>query len=631
MPDNKENDLQTGLYWKNKKTEVERIKLPFQTIETINESRATREQEKKIGSSMFKSEQDKSWYNRLIWGDNKYVMASLLDDFAGKIDLVYIDPPFYSGADQTIKIPIGGDEKLLKEPSALEDYAYRNTWNKNQEGFFQWIYERLLIIRDLLSPNGSLYIRYDWHFGHYVKIIADEIFGKDNFRNEIVLNRIKKSDTNVRKINAATDSLFFYSFGDYIINHLKIKIKKEEGYWHAMDSQGQGEVRVFFGKKMEPPSGRHWTFNQEKINEMIKEKRIRLNPKTGTPAYWIDEKDEQLIDSNWTDIPGYSFSTPYPTENAEEVLERVIKISSNPGQLVADFFCGSGTTAAVAEKLSRRWITCDIGRFSIHTTRKRMLEIENCKPFIVQNLGKYERQYWQGITFKKKTEEQTPLYEYLQFIIKLYNADPLTGMMHIHGKKGKRLVHVGAIDVPVTLSEIQDAINETKKAKQDSLDILGWEWEMGLHDVVEKAAKSNGINLRLFSIPRDVMDSRAVEKGEITFYELAYLEVKAEKNKEGSIYIELKDFAIPNMDLVPQEVREKIKKWSDYIDYWSVDWDWNEDTFHNMWQSYRTKRERKLDIKSDTHKYDKRGKHLIMIKVIDIFGNDTTRVLEVSA
>jgi hypothetical protein len=204
-------------------------------------------------------------------------------------------------------------------------------------------------------------------------------------------------------------------------------------------------------------------------------------------------------------------------------------------------------------------------------------------------------------------------------------------MLHLHGRKGKRLVHIGAVDAPVTFAEIQEAIAETKKAGQDSLDILGWEWEMGLHDVVEKAAKASGVHLRLFSIPRDVMDDRAVGKGEITFYELAYLEVDIAQDKTGRFVLSLKDFAIPNLDLIPQEVRKIVKKPFDYIDYWAVDWDWNEDTFHNMWQSYRTRKERKLDLKSDGHAYESKGKHLIMVKVIDIFGNDTTKVLEVKS
>ncbi len=261
----------------------------------------------------------------------------------------------------------------------------------------------------------------------------------------------------------------------------------------------------------------------------------------------------------------------------------------------------------------------------------RLLGIEGCSPFAVQNLGKYERQYWQGVTFKKRSDEQIPLYEYIQFILKLYKAEPLAGMLHLHGRKGKRLIHIGAVDAPVTFAEIQEAVAETKKAGQDSLDILGWEWEMGLHDVVEKAAKASGVHLRLFSIPRDVMDDRAVEKGEITFYELAYLEVDIAQDKTGRFLVTLKDFAIPNLDLIPKDVRKIVKKPFDYIDYWAVDWDWNEDNFHNMWQSYRTRKERKLELKTDAHAYESKGKHLIMVKVIDIFGNDTSKVLEVKS
>jgi hypothetical protein len=313
------------------------------------------------------------------------------------------------------------------------------------------------------------------------------------------------------------------------------------------------------------------------------------------------------------------------------LLERVIKAGSAEDGLVADFFCGSGTTGAVAEKLDRRWIMADIGRFAIHTTRKRLLGIEGCKPFVVQNLGKYERQYWQGVTFANRRDDQKPIYEYIKFILELYHAEPITGCLWIHGKKGKNLIHVGAVDAPVTLSDIESAIDECKKIKQSSLDILGWEWEMGLHDVIQDIAKTKGVTLSLKYIPREVMDPRAVAAGDITFYELAYLEVDLSRNKHGEFVVELKDFVIPNHDLIPEEVRSKIKKWSDYIDYWSIDWDFNNDTFHNMWQSYRTRKDRTLLLKSDPHLYEKKGKHPIMIKVIDIFGNDTTRIAEVTS
>jgi len=597
MSEEKFEDLPTGLYWKNKKTEVERIVLPFQTIETINESRATREKEKSM--PLLKGVSTKSettWYNRLIWGDNKYIMASLLEEFAGKIDLIYIDPPFATGADFSVKIAVG-DMKWIKEPSAIEDKAYRDTWGEGLDSYLQMMYERLILMRELLQDKGSIYVHLDHHVGHYVKIITDEVFGKKNFRNEIIWCYTGPG-RQTKDFPDKHDLILRYSkTDDYVFNSEVIRVP------YKKSNIATGKTSVV-GRKEE-------------------EYLVELDKRGKLPEDW------------WADIAtiGYIHSEilGFPTQKPEGLLARILKASSNKGDLIVDFFCGSGTAGAVAEKLGRRWIMADLSRFAIHTTRKRLLGIEECKPFVVQNLGKYERQYWQGITFKKRSDEQIPIYDYIKFILKLYNAEPISGMLYIHGKRGKRLVHVGAVDSPVTLPEIQDAISEVKKSKQKALDILGWEWEMGLHDVVEKEAKSSGIKLRLFNIPRDVMDPRAVEKGDITFYELAYLEVDVKINRYGEFVVKLTDFAIPNFDLIPEEVRSKIKKWSDYIDYWAVDWNWYEDTFHNMWQSYRTRKERKLELKSDGHKYKSKGKHLIMVKVIDIFGNDTTKLLEIKS
>ncbi len=626
MAEKKFEDLPTGLYWKGKKTEVDRVVLPFQTIETINESRATREREKIKGYSLFKKPNGGNWYNRLIWGDNKYIMASLLEEFAGKIDLIYIDPPFATGADFSVKMTLG-DAEWTKEPSAIEDKAYRDTWGFGLDSYLQMMHDRIVLIRDLLSEKGSLYIHLDFRVVHYIKEITDEIFGKDNFLNEIIWCYSER-EISKKFYNRKHDTILFYAknsnndsraFNCYDITEeyselsiLKYTLRDKDGRKYQIRGKGGHYV----GKQQLKPEIEkehpEWTY------------RDYLDEKPGVlPRDWFSNIDfENRASAN---------RTGYATQKPEKLLEKFIKASSNEGDLVADFFCGSGTTGAVAEKLGRRWIMADLGRYAIHTTRKRLLGIDNCKPFIVQNLGKYERQYWQGITFKKRSNEQLPIYEYIQFILKLYNAEPLTGMLHIHGKKGRHFVHVGAVDAPVTLTEIKEAMDEVKQAGQKALDILGWEWEMGLHDVVEKTAKESGIHLRLLSIPRDVMDPRAAEKGDVTFYELAYLEVEATQPKSGTFKIELRDFAIPNLDLIPQEVKDKIKKWSDYIDYWSVDWDWNEDTFHNMWQSYRTRKEQKLELTSDAHKYKNSGYHKIMVKVIDIFGNDTTHVIEVKS
>ena len=280
-------------------------------------------------------------------------------------------------------------------------------------------------------------------------------------------------------------------------------------------------------------------------------------------------------------------------------MARVIKGSTQEGHLVADFFCGSGTTLSVAEKLGRRWIGCDLGRWGVHVTRKRLLDIDQCHPFEVLNLGKYERQYWQGVTFgeeKDKSLTEQALYEYLAFILKLYGAQPIAGMAHLHGKKGRAMIHIGSVDAPVTIGEIDAAVGECAKLKQGELHVLGWEWEMGLYDLMVEATKKKGVKLLLLQIPRKVMEQQAAAKGDVRFFELAYLEAKINKRKKLTAQVVLTDFVIPNTELISEEVRSKVKKWSDYIDYWAVDWDFQNDTFMQSWVAYRTRKEECVPI-----------------------------------
>jgi hypothetical protein len=333
--------------------------------------------------------------------------------------------------------------------------------------------------------------------------------------------------------------------------------------------------------------------------------------------------------------------TGYDTQKPVELIGRIIDTSTDEGDLVADFFMGSGTTLAAAEGLrvkkegnrsvyykdkSRRWIGCDLGRFAVHTARKRLLDM-GAKPFVVQNLGKYERHRWVQINGR-----------YIKFILDLYHAEPVEGFKNLHGKKDKAFVKIGAVDAPVTLSDIREALNECKENKIKALDILGWEWEMGLHDLVKEEAERYGVKLSTFQIPREVMELDANDpkaKNDVHFYELAYLEVESKiKNKKA--IITLKDFIIPNPELLPEEVKDKVKNWSDFVDYWAVDWMFNQheekteedDTFHNMNQRYRTRKEPKLELSMD-YDYKKSGKYNVLVKVIDIFGNDTTKLIEV--
>jgi hypothetical protein len=296
-----------------------------------------------------------------------------------------------------------------------------------------------------------------------------------------------------------------------------------------------------------------------------------------------------------------------------------------------------------AEELGRRWIGCDLGRFAIHTTRKRLLDLRvkdsntgeerGCRPFEVLNLGRYERKYWQGITFgnEPRSDEETALAAYVRFILELYKAQPVQGS-HIHGKKGGAFVHVGAVDAPVTISQIEDASAEAQRLGGEELHILGWEFEMGLHDPITQYVRAqHGVIVRLLSIPRETMEKRAVEAGDVQFFDLAYLEleIKPEKagRKERTVKVVLKDFVIPSTDLIPDEVRAKIRKWSDYIDYWAVDWDFRNDTFVNQWQTYRTRQNRSLALETPGHTFEKPGAYQILVKVVDIFGNDTSHLV----
>ncbi len=628
MNDNNEQELPLGLYWKGKRTSVDRIVLPFQSlevVETINESRVTREKEKGTMFRQDPNEIDIEWRNKLIWGDNKYVMSALLEKYAGKIDLIYIDPPFATGANFSTTVTIGDNEvEHTKEASAMEELAYRDTWGKGLDSYLQMIYDRLLIIRELLNDTGCLYLHLDWRLVHYVKVISDEIFGIDNFMANIIWKRIASGrKAKSYKWLAVDDIILVYTKGNHQIEQQYVPYSDEyKKRFTLKDANG-----YYFWDNI-------GSYSQERLERLDALGRVKYpKNKNANPRIknYLHEGKGVIVDNIWTDIPPVnsqaSQDTNYPTQKPEELLERIIKASSKEGDLVADLFCGSGTTAAVAEKLGRRWITSDLGRYAIHTSRKRFLEIEGCKPFEILNIGKYERQYWQTYNFGKNTPEQT-LSEYIGFVLKLYKAEALPGSAYIHGKKGSKLIYIGGVDAPVTFGDIQLALEDTRRMKQKELVVLGWEWEMGLHDVVEQEAAKAGIKLMLLSIPREAMDKRAVDAGDIQFFELAFLETEVKKSAQG-YQIKLTDFIIPNLDLVPTEVKKLVKKWSDYIDYWSVDWDYKEDTFHNQWQSYRTKKDRSLELKTDHQEYAKKGDYRVMVKVIDIFGNDTTHIIEI--
>jgi len=649
--------------------EVPRVNLPFQVIERVNESRATREAKKSDQQlslfDVWEGDQgdsfEEGWRNKLIWGDNLLVMSSLLDKFAGRIDLIYIDPPFATGADFSFSTAIG-DMYIGKEQSVMEEKAYRDTWGRGIHSYLQMMYPRLSIMRDLLSENGSIYVHIGPDLVHNVRDLLDEVFGVDCFVNQISWQRTDAHSNVKNKYGAVHDFILFYRKGseytfipdrdrDDLSNSAKKEyslIADDDGkigrYQRGINGRrfklddvtvpGVREGRQYEWRGATPSPNRSWPVNKETMEKWLKEGRLYLrNPQKGAArckVSYLDENKGILPQDLWINLGRMKGGKEYATEKPERLLERIIKVSSNEGSLVADFFSGSGTTLAVSEKTGRRWIGCDLSKFGIHIARKRLLEIEDCQPFEILNLGKYERQYWQGIRFDKEAgSEEGSILEYFSFILRLYQARPMSGTQHLHGKKGRALVHVGAVDAPVTIGEVNDALEECLALEQKELHILGWEWEMGLNDLMAREAKRRGVKLLLLQIPREVMEQQAVDKGDIQFFELAYLEVEIKQPKKRTVKVALEDFVIPNTELIPEDVREKVKKWSDYIDYWAVDWNFQEDTFLQGWVAYRTRKERKLPITSDAHTYEEPGSYTVVVKVIDIFGNDTTQAFEV--
>jgi len=457
----------------------------------------------------------------------------------------------------------------------------------------------------------------------------DEVFGKDNFLNEIVWWYYNKFQGNVNRFASDHDVVFWYRKG-------------AEYTFHPQAEERNEPIRQI---------KRVWDKEKGRI--------VNLKGPDGKIVY--QESTHRTIDDVWRlsmlQPADHTENLRFPTQKPETLLRRILEASSNDDDLILDCFCGSGTTAATAEKLNRRWIACDLGRFAIHTTRKRLLNIEGVKPFLVQNLGKYERQLWQAELASGRREPadsdaisagsrrplaSRPLAEeeaerqrkYVEFILRLYNARPLSGGALLHGVKNGRLVHVGGVEAPVSDGDVRQIAVEFKRRMgtgkeaptTNGVDVLGWDFAFEVNELARQQAERANLQLRFFLIPHQVMDKRAVDQGDVKFFELAALSVQA-KTKGRDVSLSLANFVIPP-DYVPEEVRTAVKHWSQWIDYWAVDWDHDGKTFHNQWQTFRTRKQPKLEPAA-VHQYEAAGEYNVMVKVIDILGNDTTKTIRV--
>ena len=643
-----------------------RINLPFQTVETVNESGVERANQ----LDLWAHGQPGEWRNRLIWGDKKYVLPSLLPEFAGKVNLIYIDPPFATGADFSFSAEIPDtDDEFVKEPTMVEQKAYRDTWGRGYDSYYQWFYETSLLLRELLAEDGSIYVHSDWHTNAGLRFILDELFGSDRFINEIIWRRKQAAAWSAKQFGVTNDTLLFYVKGDnYAFNaeysreddntkrYIAERFVYDDGdgrrYMKSplVNPLPRPNLRYAFHGVNPPKTG--WLYSLDRMEEFFQRNELAMPSDGNGRIYrkiYEDTYPGQIVQNIWTDIPIVNPMAAerlnYPTQKPEALLERIINASSNEGDLVLDCFCGSGTTAAVAEKLGRRWIACDLGRFAIHTTRKRLLSIPNVKPFAVQNLGKYERQQWQAAEFAQGDTRQSPETQlaYRRFMLDLYRAQPIEGYTWLHGVRDGRLVHIGGVDAPIAVGDVRAIVKEfwraSGQAGSSGVDILGWDFAFELNEVAKQMAEENNVHLRFKTIPREVLEKRAVEQGDITFFELGALSVKvsqraaegisAEERPNGRFAtITLTDFLAPYQD-VPAEIIAKITHWAQWIDYWAVDWDYQGDAFHNMAQTYRTRKDPRLQL-SLSRAYDQPGAYTVVIKVIDILGNDTTKTVTIT-
>lgn len=739
-----EDKREVELVWNGKTNEVTNIVLPFQVVEQIDEPRIEKEESQSPQFDIFdnRGRQITGWTNKLIWGDNKLILSSLkngplrqqIEDNGG-IKLIYIDPPFDVGADFSMNIEIG-DEQFTKEPSILEEIAYRDTWGKGTDSFISMIYERLSIMRDLLADDGSIYVHCDWRVSNLLKLVMDEVFPNYSYSEIIWICGLMGSGSVYPKSH---ESILFYKKDKSIFN-IQPRLGLSERITKALQKDDNG---WFYTRGQESSGGStHLKSYISKNSDQTKQEAIDFANQNRPQPIWDVWMGKADLAKAFNDYPvgTYAYTAKekvgYPTQKPEALLERIVKASSNEKDIVCDFFCGSGTTLAVAEKLGRKWIGSDLGKFAIHATRKRLVGVQrelktkgqDYRAFEILNLGKYERQHYIGVNPNIREEEkQKQLAEkeekFIELILHAYRAEKTEGFKTFHGKKSARLVSIGPINLPVTRLFVEEVINECRQKYITKADILAFEFEMGLVPNIQEEAKSKGIDLSLKYIPREVFDKRAIEKNQVQFHDVSFIEVKPifreqpiasamgkvkgkSKSTTTAIAVELTDFSVyynqdikENIEATLKNGSNKIyvrngqiikmskdkaglitnevltKKWIDWIDYWSVDFDyeskkeiiriakqqpgaqdlsrpvgmkidgstepqqlqlenfeeqWTGDyVFENEWQTFRTKKDRSIELISAFHEYTKKGRYKIAVKVVDIFGNDTMKVIEV--
>lgn len=665
-PDNPHplSTLKTELVWEGKYDEygnrrgvdASALAMPLQRIETVDEPRQRAEASGQLAlfEKEIKGRKRDDFRDRLVWGDNKLVMASLLKEFRGKIDLIYIDPPFDVGADFTMDVPIGeGKETVEKDQSTLEMVAYRDTWGKGTDSYLHMMYERLTLMKELLSERGSIYVHIGPQVVEYIRSVMDDVFGRDNCINLITWQRMyAHNDPN--RYGSISDYLYYYSKSSNYTWNPQYTAYTEQ--YLKMYSQKEVNGRIFKVENTLAPGNRgvlydwnghtrYWRYTKENM-QRLQDEGLLYYTSSGFPKkkIYLDDMPGRPLQDLWTDINVIAGQagelTGYSTQKPEALLERIIKASSNEGDLVADFFCGSGTTGAVAERLGRRWIMADLGRFAVHTSRKRLIEVQRAlhetgKPyraFDVYNLGRYERQWWQKESLKGAEEEHR------RVVLEFFRAEILSSPPSplLHGRKGTSLVHVAHIDALFDRAQARAVAAACAAAGAREAFCLAWEFEMELRHTCIALEAELGVKLKLVPIPREIMERN--RKDPPPFLEMALLEAEPVTRSSGgkkTVDVKIAKF-IPSLAEVPtkelQAIHERaMKSGIDFIDFWAVDFDWSPDRpFAHHWQDYRTRKDRSLKTVSDaSYEYPAPGEYTICVKVVDSFGCDTSVAVKV--
>lgn len=631
-PDNPHplSKMKTELVWEGKydewgnrrEVDIAGCAMPMQRIETIDQPRSEAAAAGQLAMFEKKTTRLDDFRNRLIWGDNKLVMASLLAEFKGKIDLIYIDPPFDVGADFTMQVPIGDESDVIeKEQSALEMVAFKDTWGRGADSYVASMSERFTVMRHLLTDTGSICVHCDWHASHFLKCILAEVFGPGCFRNEIVWWYYNKMQGNVGQFAANHDVVLWFSktknFKFFPIRELRDKPKTQQK--------------------------RVWDPATQSLKQARDEK--------GSLVYY--EETERTLDDVWR-IPylmpaDVTENWKYNTQKPVELVGRFLDALTTDGDLILDAYCGSGTTLVAAEGLRarriedrkelystapRRWIGVDLGRFSVHTTRKRLIEWQRelhntgkpYRAFDVYNLGRYERQWWQQEALKGyDTEHRRVVLEFFkaEILDPAKSSSPL-----IHGRKGRAVVHVDGIDGIFTAAEARAVAQAAVGMGATEVYCLAWDFEMDIRQRMAAIEAETGIKMYALPIPKEIMERN--RKDPPPWLEVAVLEAEPVRRKEGGVDIKLTRFLpslaqIDNKEL--DEIRKRaVKSGFDFIDFWAIDFDWNADKpFNHHWQDYRTRKDRSLKTVSEAgHVYAKKGTYTACVKVVDVFGCDTS-------